>query len=604
MAISTAPSTGARGSITFGSETNFGSQAVLTHLLSLFTTESLSNTEEQLRSNAITGDRSRGKSVQGSRSVAGDLNFELSASGVGQIFYQALGDYIKVATSDGGYHGRMTRPALLAVSDGGAVSRDIVVLSDEMRLAFPANALVAVVARDASGNLVLDDNAGAGYSYDVSNVYDKTYVVSVDAADVGLGGGAVVSVTLAAKADGSAAGFNPLGGLARFGINRTEIPYIQADFPGAGVVKLYLDPTVAIPATPATHPSANDIVIGSPGLAADGAGVGFGAGAIPMALGSWVLAFDASLYAGVFTHYLEVGRRLPVGMSVEVDRDAAIFLYTGCKVNTLALDFQAKSIATCVASLVGQAESSITYLIQDVLPQANEIFVNNALHFPASGIISIGERTNIQYGNKEELPDGTWRLYTIPDSGADPDIEIDRLHLIGENVDCRTSRRISDPIQVADCPLVAQEVSVYVNGFFEEALSAGITLNNNMNTDKYGLGFESVLQLVEQRVEVTAQIEFEFDDGKNYIKFLEKNRFALEVQCVARSEEAEIGNSGIPHQAYFLMPSCTYDGTTPNIEGEEYITHTMPVSCDKDTTLGTRELVVLLVNGLSQDVIY
>lgn len=603
MAISTAPSTGARASVTIGSETSFGAQANLTHLLSLFTTESLSNTEEQLRSNAITGDRSRGKALKGSRSVAGDLNFELSASGIGQIFYHALGDYIKILTSDGGYHGRMTRAALLKVNDGGVVERDIVVLSDEMRLPFVAAGLVAVVARDASGALTLDDNGGAGYDFDTSNIYDQSYITAVDAADVGLGGGAVVSITLAAKADGSAAGFNALGGLARIGANRTEYPYIQADFPGAGVVKLYLDPSVAIPATPATHPAVDDIVIGSPGLAADGDGVGFAAGTIPIGVGSWVFAFNPAL-AGVYTHYIEVGRRLPVGMSAEVDRDAAIFLYTGCKVNTLALDFQAKSIATVVASLVGQRESSITYLVADVLPQANEIFVNNALHFPASGIISIGERTNIEYGAKELLPNGTWRLYNIPDTGADPDVEIDRIHLIGANVDCRTSRRIVSPIEVQDCPLVAQEISVYINGFFEEALSAGITHNNNLNTDKYGLGFESVLQLVEQRAETTAQIEFEFDDGKNYIKYLEKNKFALEIQCVAENEDAEIGNSGIPHQAYFFMPACTYDGTTPNVEGEEYITHTMPVSCDKDLVLGTRELVILLVNGLNQDVIY
>ena len=154
----------------------------------------------------------------------------------------------------------------------GASAREIIVLRDDTSSLFNAGGgLISVVYKDANGDLAVDDNAGAGFAYDSYTLADFSHVIAVDAADTGYTGYAttdVVSIDLAPLILANGSLVNPdvclAGGVILVGSDRQEYPYFEAEIlPFAGPnptgVRLYLDPTVAIPATPATHPSVNDV---------------------------------------------------------------------------------------------------------------------------------------------------------------------------------------------------------------------------------------------------------------------------------------------------------------------------------------------------------
>lgn len=620
MASSTYPATGSRGRVSLGLETEYGVYVSPTHSMK-FTSESMSASEDNIRSEGILSDRGYHNIGRGNLTVGGDLNFEQSASGFGLLLYNALGDYVGVEKVDGGIHARVAEDAADAttvpsVDTNPNASNEIIQLADESTVDFPTTDMnLAIFYRDAANTLSVDDNSATGHAYVGTSTYSVGVASAVTDPDTGYTGYSatdVVSVTVAPiyDADGNQVNIegNPAGGVLLYGSDRAEVTYFEVEDLGAGSgTKFYLDPSQAIVGDSTTYPAVDDAIIVK-------STVTFAPTYTPgnLATGSWI-AYWHTDYSGVWTHFLERGVALPTGLTVEIDRDAAIFLYTGNKVSTLNLTFEPGAIVTGSVTLTGRAELSIAKLDSDVVPGATEIFIEDRFEAPfpttaqiaAAGtpaVITIGERTDITYTTKEVDYSGTGltRLSGIPASG---DNAIDRLHLKGTNVDSRTSIRTNPSIDGITDPLTSFETVIYMDGFYEEILSASITLNNNINEDKFGLGDRFALQKPEERAEVEANISVEFDDGKHYIKFIEGVYFTMEFRCVATGDGSEIGTTGVFSQAYYFLPKCKFNGNTPNIESESYITHDMPVLAIVDDALDTTDLIIILVNGLENDVL-
>ena len=602
MGVSTVPSTGARGAVSIGEEIFFGMPVQPTHRLE-FTSESLSETESPLTSAAIRPDRARGEQVKGSLDIGGDLSYEVAASGMGLLFRHALGDYVKFSNCEGGVHARQDRATakvLAAVDTYGPFAS--MILAEDTIASFTTG-LFSVVYKDANNILQYNDNAGAGFAYDSFNERMVTRITAVVASDITHSGGVTpaVAITLAPYIGPDGTLINPVlnadGGVLVYGQNRNETTYFESLDLGAGLgTQVWLNPADTAVASPIL-PVVGEIVIVMPCLTVDTA---FAVAAV--GLGYWVYEFEPNPgdYNGVWVHHIERGRRLPVGLTVEVDRDASVFVYAGMKVNQLVVNFETNAIVNATASLLGQFEYAMSPLMFDVIPGAATITIEDGTAFPDAGVITIGEETGMTYSAKTINPDGTCTL-TMVDTNVANTTAIQRIHLKGENVDPRTSNISATPVEGLNKPLTVFEAAAYIDGAFEEVLSGSITLNNNLNPDKYMLGSRGRAQLVEQRAEVDATLSMEFDDGKNLIKFKKGTQFALEIRCVSEEEDSEILTTGVMSQAYFFLPYCRYTGTTPNIGDDSYIVHDMPIIATPDDRLRTTDYVIILVNGLEYD---
>lgn len=72
--------------------------------------------------------------------------------------------------------------------------------------------------------------------------------------------------------------------------------------------------------------------------------------------GAWVFPVDATKFGGCYLHYLELGTDLPTGLNVDIMRDIALFVYTGMKVGTWTMNFNAGEIVNGTFTLVGKEE--------------------------------------------------------------------------------------------------------------------------------------------------------------------------------------------------------------------------------------------------------
>lgn len=103
----------------------------------------------------------------------------------------------------------------------------------------------------------------------------------------------------------------------------------------------------------------NDITITDPGQA--------------LHKGAWVFQSyigSNDFWDSVYTHYIEAARDLPIGLSWEIGRDVAFFVYSGCKVNTIENTFTAQEIFTGTFSFVGKGEYVCGELVSSVSPGA------------------------------------------------------------------------------------------------------------------------------------------------------------------------------------------------------------------------------------------
>lgn len=616
MGVNVSPATGARGAIRIGEESTYGTAVNPTHILD-FTSEGLSASENVIESSSIRKDRGRHKLIRGNLDVQGEISFEQSASGYGMLLRHFLGDYIKVQGADGGIHARSAVDAIITVpGPDGADDKYVVPFLDDYSGGFTELAgKFATVFRDASNDLDFDDNTNNGYDYDEANGKEQTYIeaggVDASATDyTGHSATAVTSIVLAQvlDEDGNLVNpdFNTNGGVVEIGDDRTEYHYFEYDPDNANGPTIFLAKTGSNGTDTLGDPNAGDMVVGKGGMAKAATTFAY----TTFSTGDWIYQFHNDYYnAGVYTHHLERGRNLPTGLTIEVDRDAAVFLYTGCKGNSFNLNFETNSIVTGSASVVGKEEHVTAELVTDAIPGDTTIdvdliepFLDNALQTArglSQAVITIGEETEIHYTGYTDNGDGTYTLTGIPASGTGA---IDRPHAAGSAVVGRTSTEAATTYEGNTSPLTSFETLVYLEGDFEEVLAGSITLNNNLNTDKYGLGSRTRLQLVEQQAVVEASLTMEFDDGKHYKRFRKADYFSIEFKAISEADDSEIGTTGVLSGAYYFLPKCKFNGNTPTIGGTEYITHDLPVTAIVDDDTNTTDLVIILVNGLDNDV--
>jgi len=628
MGVATRAAIGGRGSVKIAEESVLGVRQRPTHRID-FTGESLSANENTLQSEAIRGDRGAADLIRGTVDISGDLNFEQKASGLGMVVRHALGDYVKCPKTDGGVHGRITKDAIQVSQGQDGDFKAVIALDEAHSGGFNgAGGLFAVVHRTGAtgfleGDLTFDAGTGdAGYAYDSAcgneiAIADSAGASVTDGTYTGWTTTDVISVLVKAvwDAEGNAVApdFSADGGIVKIGSDRTEYRYFEAvaenDSDGNPGMRLYLDPATADPATAVVGDFQDVVVVGVASLAQNTAAATTWTDAPPVGIGHWAYDYDPSgSYDGVITHHMERGRRLPVGLTIEVDRDAAVFLYSGCRTSTLTLNYEQNSIVTGTASYVGKAEYAMAVLAEDVLPGATSVTVRNANAFPDPAGLSQGtaqltlrEETGIVYTTKTDNGDGTVTLSGI-DADTTKTIAIQRFHPKGGNVDSRTSIAVDALIESSDKPLTSFETMAYMGGYFEEVMGGNVTLENNINTDKYMLGSRERAAMPEEDAAVTAQVTMEFDDGKHYVKFMEGEFFSLEFKCITEGWDAYIGSTNIRPQMYAFLPRCKFDGNTPNIEGKGYIQHDMPITAVPDRKLKTTDLVVIIVNGEDEDV--
>lgn len=604
MGVTTTPATGARGAIHVGDETNYGTLVAPTHLIE-FTSETLSAEENELQSEAIRDNRGVNQLIRGNLDVQGEISFEQNASGLGILLRHALGDYVRCEKADGGAHARLMSAGsvtITAPAEATGGNRHVLVFTGDHTGGFTeTNGKFAYVYRDSFNDLAYDDNTAAGFDYESYSTSAVTYITAVNntAIDYTNTGtpSAVTSIVVAQvrDVDGNLVDpdFNPNGGVVVIGSARNEYHYFEYD---KSTRKLWLSPASV---TAHGDPSVNDYAMGRAGLANTATGNGAFTGA-NLAKGVWIYEY-ATGNTGVYTHHIERGRYLPTGMTIEVDRDAAIFLYSGCKVDTLNLNFEANAIVTGSISVVGRAEHAMATLQADVLPGAASIIIDKGDAFPSAGAITIGEETSIRYTSRTENPDGTVTLGGIT-TDTNNEHSIQRFHPKGQNVDSRSSTKAGTVYEGLTSPLSSYEILAYIDGYWEEVLSASITLNNNLNTDKFGLGSRFRLATMEGRAEIEGNLGMEFDDGKHYNKFLTGDYFSVELKCISESDDSLIGSTEVPSQAYYFLPKCKYNGTTPQISSDDIINHDMPFRAIVDTTYGDTDFVIILVNGAQNDV--
>lgn len=79
---------------------------------------------------------------------------------------------------------------------------------------------------------------------------------------------------------------------------------------------------------------------------------------VNLPVGAWIFQANdhATEWQNVYTHYIEAARDLPAGITWEVGRDVAFFVYSGAKVNTVENTFTAQEILQGTFSFLGKAE--------------------------------------------------------------------------------------------------------------------------------------------------------------------------------------------------------------------------------------------------------
>jgi len=641
---------GARGKLSYGDENCWGRAVEPTNEIA-FKTEGFKNEIGDLRSEALDPNRSLTKRVNGVSSVSGEFAFEQNVTGYEFIARHALGDYVSVASADGAIGSRVTTEYAASVND--------------------------IIVADNSV-FVAGTGAGAGNHYFLAAIYKDSS-----------------------------------------GKLKSEISIAQ--------YTLHTD-----------------------GVTINGASSLF---TVKVPLGAYIVQTNSD-WNNVHTHYIEAARDLPEGLTFEVGRDVAYFVYTGMKVNTLEYTFNAQEICQGTASLVGKGEYSggllntattelsasvvidtfgmdiyvagqqvsaaIANAANDETAAANSdtpndvnllaasTSTNDTYEFGLASKLSCVTVQNLTLGAETDL-NLVWEYYNgtawvalnvtqdeigdtfvagsvagsvgektttwdVPNDMATTTVaalgpfyyvrmRVDGVVVAGtaavtadrvwvgpsaigfpreggilqvgsENgvafssytidYDTALATFIVDPVEwnrgsahelaepvvsqqtwghnvalpTDTDPLSSYQAAAYMNGVYQEVLSATVTLNNNLNTDKFQIGARFRAGVPEGMRSVECTLNAEFDDLILYRKYIDHNGFELEIRAVQDSEPINTAILVDPVYASktLFMPKVELTGTTPNIGGPDQILIDHPGVCMRDTVRDINELVVIFVN--------
>lgn len=304
-----------------------------------------------------------------------------------------------------------------------------------------------------------------------------------------------------------------------------------------------------------------------------------------MPKGSWMFLRDTTNYDGIYSHYMEGYRELPVALTVEILRDIAVFKYIGCRVNTLAETFPTNEMLTATVNLLGRQEWSGDWLSADTTVGQTSITLEDASLFPAAGQISVGTEDDIEYTSIAT------NTVTLGSGLANAHSQYDPVSLSKTPVD------YTYPASGVD-PFTSFEAAVFLDNVATEVLSANYTLNNNLFADKFQIGSRFRVRAPEQQRSVEGSMNVEFDDMTLYSRFVRGDSARLEIRSVKDLDEI-VADQGVFYQKHAIFSNIEFSGSTPTAGGPELITHDMPFVALYDDVLDKPELIIIFVNGQS-----
>jgi hypothetical protein len=153
-------------------------------------------------------------------------------------------------------------------------------------------------------------------------------------------------------------------------------------------------------------------------------------------------------------------------------------------------------------------------------------------------------------------------------------------------------------------PFAGFDGTLTIDGSEQPIQSWNCTVNNNLYADKYHLGKRTRAALPEQRRTVEGTMNVEFDNLDLYRRFVNQTPGDLSMiftsdTYVSNVDRSQIGNSRSQYGLTVRQPNIKFSGTTPNIAGEEIITHDMPYNALYSDSLGIPELRLTLVNNVA-----
>lgn len=610
MGVVSTPGVGSKVRITLALEATAGTVPAASSFNKRFdfTSEGIAFTEQTIESASIRDTRSRAQAIRSTFSAEGDLSAELGFGGYERLYYASLGSvYSGMENVDVSTHGRLGVTVDTTATQFATFKNERVV---NLGLS-GGNCAILYRRNDSSRTLVFDNAGGSWYPYSrfspalsttiqtgaalttsadeliINNgpdgetflntgtdsgtfeleIQDRIYTITY----TGLTASTNTFTVTVTHVNGTALGVSsPLIAAAAAGHIVRQAPCIWRDSGDGFLFDGFSDANMAYSFEDGTP--LDDTMVPS------GAWI----------LGEWNDA-GATGTETMYGHMYEIGQ-LPPGMTVEILRDVVNFLYTGMRVNTMNLNFAAGQASTATFSLVGMNEYASVKLARECRAGDTAVYLNEEpVAFRTNGgTFSIGEETNLTYtaihapgasGNTTQY----YRLNGIPSSGTGA-ITL-ASHPIGTTVDSRSSVASTPPNIYEIGKIASFEANIVQDNSLLEVLSASITLNNNLATDKFILGSKSRAATVPGRAMVDGQLSMEFDSGIQYRKFKDKTPFSLEIRCVSESVE-DIYFGGILHPVVstFFMPNCAYDGNTPGTADESFLTMDAPFKSYDDTS--------------------
>lgn len=658
MSTAVRPAIGANASVTMGDETVQGTPAASMDYRYDFTSESISATENTLESASIRRGRRRPQTIRGTIDVSGDLNAELAPVGFGRMYRHALGlAETAMADTDGSAHGRI-----------GSANGDSVADTVEF-IEFPfdnvAGFVPTVLTVSGSTPWGISAVAGGGDMFLMYQDDDDAIVVDpttftyeefqpVFASTVGIAathgqGGSLLNTSASSGSEGATGTniirilgsssniLNTLNGSAW--ATTTNFGYFYVEFNDV-VHRLGYDwigrvngttfdarivtiDGVAIGGTSPSWISGATDLDGAPVyapatlyqdtglLTGHSIAKGYGLANDEIPSGAWLLArwteADTAGAPTLYTSYFQVGPNLPVGLTVEVLRDAANFVYTGMQINEWSVTIDSQAVTTTTHSLIGIQEYCTIALVKPVVAGATAIFVDREpVAFPASGALTIGHYTDIAFsaieapnvGSNTVADDVQKGYYKIIVSG------VSEAHRIGEAVVSRDSIASPFPDVATNAKFSSFEAAVSMKTALQEILSCNFTVSNNLADEKYILGSRFRAAVIEGDGLVSGSMTVEFDDGELYHQFTNGLKSSLEIALISEDPDlTEVGGIYVPHATYFFFPNIKPNGTTPNVGDTSYIEQEVPFDAFDDLTLtvNTPPLCIFLVNSVDDD---
>ena len=655
------PAVGARGQIGLAQEGSWGSKQNVPTTFFEMLSETVVSEIGSLVSNALRPDRAVHKRIGGVESAGGDINVEVSATGLGKLFKHALGSVVTT---------RLDHAFVLKVTDAAATSA---VLTVTRVAGLATTFVVTMTGGTGTGvNLTLTDSdsdtiqevmdkindSGTGLNaYSVTSYQASGDSTTIDAADYAVGSDnsnsleAVTDVELIKNASGDK---DFLVSLA-FGVYQHVID-ANPTLPQGLTFEIGRDVAAFTYAgckvnTMTLTADTGEILGGTFGVMSKGATTASRAIASSANTGNAKNAFTL-LYSGegatcTFTvdktnHHISIdsataSEDLELDISIPWTDPVTGVVYPVHTIGGLVAYLNGLSYITCTISENVALDADASFLAA-AGPTDINVITAVMFNFDTADVVSEPITWGDYYAGDEGviqniLADivsggipGTATIRFSADAGSTwgntytTSATVPTEIRVAGNVDTKftiffpdtTSLQVGDRWTVSSFKL-AETASDYstldpfagfdgaltIDGASQGIMGWNCTLNNNLYPDKYHLGERVRGALPEQRRTVEGSMNVEFDNLDLYRRFL--NGTAGDLIMVFTSDtyisDSVLGNSLSQYGLTIRQPNVEFNGTTPTIADEGIITVDMPYVALYDDANAIPELRITLVNN-------